>query len=124
MTNTRFEKDSMGEFEVPSNAYYGAQTARAVANFPVSGVRFPRPFIQALGAIKRAAAEANVEMGLLDSEAAALIYAAADEVISGKLDDQFVVDIYQTGSGTSTNMNTNEVISNRAIELSGGAHRL
>lgn len=120
MTNTRSEKDSMGEFEVPSDAYYGAQTARAVANFPVSGIRFPRPFIQALGAIKRAAAEVNVEMGLLDPETAALIYAASDEVISGKLDSQFVVDIYQTGSGTSTNMNTNEVLSNRAIELSGG----
>jgi fumarate hydratase class II len=120
MTNTRIEKDSMGEFAVPSDAYYGAQTARAVANFPVSGIRFPRPFIQALGAIKRAAAEVNVEMGLLDPKIAELIYSAADEVIAGKLDGQFVVDIYQTGSGTSTNMNTNEVISNRAIELSGG----
>lgn len=110
----------MGEFKVPADAYYGAQTARAVANFPVSGVRFPRPFIQALGAIKRAAAETNVEMRLLDPEIASLIYAAADEVILGKLDSQFVVDIYQTGSGTSTNMNTNEVISNRAIEISGG----
>ena len=120
MANTRIEKDSMGEFEVPSDAYYGAQTARAIANFPVSGVRFPRPFIRALGAIKRAAAEVNLEMGLLDPETAALIYAAADEVIGGRLDSQFVVDIYQTGSGTSTNMNTNEVISNRAIALSGG----
>ncbi len=120
MANTRTEKDSMGEFEVPSDAYYGAQTARAVANFPVSGVRFPRPFIRALGAIKRAAAEVNLEMGLLDPETAALIHAAADEVIEGRLDSQFVVDIYQTGSGTSTNMNTNEVISNRAIALSGG----
>ena len=110
----------MGEFEVPSNAYYGAQTARAVANFPVSGVSFSRPFIQALGAIKRAAAEVNTDMGLLDPEIAALITAAADEVIAGRLDSQFVVDIYQTGSGTSTNMNTNEVLSNRAIELSGG----
>jgi len=119
-TMTRIEKDSMGAFEVPAEAYYGAQTARAVANFPVSGVRFPRPFIQALGAIKRAAAETNADMGLLDSETAALIYAAADEVIAGTLDSQFVVDIYQTGSGTSTNMNTNEVISNRAIELGGG----
>lgn len=116
----RTEKDSMGEFEVPADAYYGAQTARAVANFPVSGVRFPRPFIQALGAIKRAAAETNAEMGLLDSGTAKLIYLAADEVIFGKLDSQFVVDIFQTGSGTSTNMNTNEVISNRAIEISGG----
>jgi len=117
---TRIEKDSMGEFEVPADAYYGAQTARAVANFPVSGVRFPRPFIQALGAIKRAAAETNAEMGLLDAETAKLIYAAADEVIAGSLDPQFVVDIFQTGSGTSSNMNTNEVISNRAIEMAGG----
>ena len=117
---TRTEKDSMGEFEVPADALYGAQTARAVANFPVSGVRFPRPFIQALGAIKRAAAETNAEMDLLDAEIAALIYSAADEVIAGDLDSQFVVDIFQTGSGTSTNMNTNEVISNRAIVLAGG----
>ncbi len=121
MTTTRIEKDSMGEFEVPADAYYGAQTARAVANFPISGVRFPRPFIQALGAIKRAAAETNAELGLLDLEIAALISAAADEVILGNLDSHFVVDIYQTGSGTSTNMNTNEVLSNRAIEISGGA---
>ncbi len=117
---TRTEKDSIGEFEVPADAYYGAQTARAVANFPVSGIRFPRPFIQAMGAIKRAASEVNAEMGLLDGEIAALIQAAADEVIAGKLDAQFVVDIYQTGSGTSTNMNTNEVLSNRAIEMAGG----
>ena len=110
----------MGEFEVPSDAYYGAQTARAVANFPVSGIHFSRPFIEALGAIKHAAAGVNVEMGLLDAETASGIYRAADEVIAGTLDDQFVVDIYQTGSGTSTNMNTNEVISNRAIEIMGG----
>ena len=120
MTITRTEKDSMGEFQVPADAYYGAQTARAVANFPVSGIHFPRPFIQALGAIKLACAEVNVEMGLLDIETAQGIYRAADEVIEGKLDAQFVVDIYQTGSGTSTNMNTNEVISNRAIEIMGG----
>ena len=120
MTNTRTEKDSMGDFEVPASAYYGAQTARAVANFPVSGIRFSRPFIQALGAIKRAAAEVNVEMGLLNASLAESITQAADEVIAGKLDDQFVVDVYQTGSGTSTNMNVNEVISNRAIEIVGG----
>ncbi len=120
MANTRTERDSMGEFQVPVDAYYGAQTARAVANFPVSGIRFPRPFIQALGAIKRAAAEVNVEMGLLEPELAEAIYQAADEVIAGRLDDQFAVDIYQTGSGTSTNMNTNEVLSNRAIEIKGG----
>lgn len=120
MENTRTERDSMGEFQVPSDAYYGAQTARAVANFPISGVPFPRPFIEALGAIKRAAAEVNLEMGLLDQHIAEAIFAAADDVISGKLDNQFVVDIYQTGSGTSTNMNTNEVISNRAIAQMGG----
>ena len=120
MTNTRTEKDSMGEFQVPSEAYYGAQTARAVANFPVSGIHFPRPFIQALGAIKYATAEVNVELGLLEPSIAAGIYKAADEVMAGALDAQFVVDIYQTGSGTSTNMNTNEVVSNRAIELMGG----
>lgn len=124
MTDTRTEKDSLGEFQVPANALYGAQTARAVENFPVSGVRFPRPFIQALGAIKRACAETNVEMGLLDQAVAEgipqAIYQAADEVIAGSLDAQFVVDIFQTGSGTSTNMNTNEVISNRAIQILGG----
>ncbi len=110
----------MGEFQVPAEAYYGAQTARAVANFPISGIGFSRPFIQALGAIKQAAAEVNVEMGLLDLEIAQGIYQAAEEVMNGSLDAQFVVDIYQTGSGTSTNMNTNEVISNRAIEVMGG----
>ncbi len=120
MTNTRTERDSMGEFQVPQDALYGAQTARAVANFPVSGVPFPRTFIQALGAIKRACAEVNVEMGLLAPDLSALIGQAADEVIDGTLDGQFVVDTYQTGSGTSTNMNTNEVISNRAIQLAGG----
>lgn len=120
MTQTRIEKDSMGEFAVPVDALYGAQTARAVDNFPVSGIRFPRSFIAALGAIKKAAAETNVEMGLLDENIAKAIYQAADEVFDGRLDSQFVVDIYQTGSGTSTNMNTNEVISNRAIQIMGG----
>ncbi len=120
MTNTRTERDSMGEFQVPQDALYGAQTARAVANFPVSGVPFPRTFIQALGAIKRACAEVNVEMGLLTPDLAELIGRAADEVIAGGLDAQFVVDVYQTGSGTSTNMNTNEVIANRAIQIAGG----
>lgn len=120
MANTRTERDSMGEFQVPGNAYYGAQTARAVANFPVSSVSFPRPFIEAIGAVKRAAAEVNLKMGLLDDRLAQAIIAATDDVIAGNLDDQFVVDIYQTGSGTSTNMNANEVISNRAIEQLGG----
>ena len=120
MTDTRIEKDSMGEFAVPSEALYGAQTARAVDNFPISGIYFSRPFIAALGAIKRAAAETNVEFGLLDEALAKPIYQAADEVIDGKWDSHFVVDIYQTGSGTSTNMNTNEVLSNRAIQIVGG----
>ncbi|MGO8671957.1 MAG: class II fumarate hydratase [Capsulimonadaceae bacterium] len=120
MTETRIEKDSMGEFAVPAEALYGAQTARAVANFPVSGVRFSRPFIAALGAIKHAAARTNVELGLLDPSRAEAITQAADEVIAGRWDSQFVVDIYQTGSGTSTNMNTNEVLSNRAIQILGG----
>ena len=120
MTNTRTEKDSMGDFQVPETAYYGAQTARAVANFPISGIHLPRPFIQAIGAIKRAAAEVNMEMGLLQAPLAEAITQAADEVIAGRLDDQFVVDVYQTGSGTSTNMNANEVISNRSIEILGG----
>ena len=120
MTDTRIEKDSMGEFAVPTSALYGAQTARAVDNFPISGIHFSRPFIAALGAIKRACAESNVEFGLLDETLAKPIYQAADEVIEGKWDSQFVVDIYQTGSGTSTNMNTNEVISNRAIQIVGG----
>jgi fumarate hydratase, class II len=120
MTDYRIEKDSMGEFEVPTNAYYGAQTARAVANFPISGLRFPRPLIEAMGAVKHAAAEVNFNVGLLDESRKAWIQQAASEVIEGKLDSQFVVDIYQTGSGTSSNMNANEVISNRAIEIAGG----
>jgi fumarate hydratase class II len=110
----------MGEFQVPSTAYYGAQTARAADNFPISGVRFPRPFISAMGAIKFAAADVNQSFGLLDEYRANAIRAAAQEVIDGNLDSQFVVDVYQTGSGTSTNMNTNEVIANRAIEILGG----
>ncbi|MCB0329333.1 MAG: class II fumarate hydratase, partial [Bdellovibrionales bacterium] len=116
----RIEKDSMGEMEVPDNALYGASTQRAVLNFPVSDLRFPRAFIAALGAIKRGAALANEELGLLDAEKTKAIVQAADEVRDGKLDDQFVVDIFQTGSGTSTNMNTNEVIANRAIQILGG----
>ena len=117
---TRVERDSMGEFEVPANAYYGANTMRAVVNFPISGLRFPRPFIRALGQIKRAAAEVNLELGLLDQKLADAIVTAAQEVADGRFDDHFVVDVFQTGSGTSTNMNANEVISNRAIEILGG----
>ena len=117
--NVRIERDSMGEFEVPADAYYGANTMRAVVNFPISDLRFPRSFIRALGQIKQAAAQVNVKLGLLNSKLADAIVEAAQEVIDGKLDDQFVVDIFQTGSGTSTNMNANEVISNRAIEMLG-----
>ncbi len=120
MSDTRIEKDSMGEMTVPSEAYWGAQTQRAVENFPISGYRFGRAFIRAMGLIKRAAAQTNHELGRLDANRMTLIVQAAEEVIAGKLDRHFVLDVYQTGSGTSSNMNTNEVISNRAIELSGG----
>ena len=120
MSDYRIEKDSMGEFKVPSNAYYGAQTARAFENFTISGVRFPRAFISALGAIKNACASVNLEEGDLEPRIAETIKQVTEEVVAGTLDDQFVLDIYQTGSGTSTNMNANEVISNRAIELLGG----
>jgi fumarate hydratase class II len=116
---TRIEKDSMGEMRVPLGAYYGAQTARAVGNFTVSGLRFPRAFIRALGLIKQNAALTNTELGWLSRELGAAIQVAAGEVAAGKLDDQFVVDVFQTGSGTSTNMNANEVIANRADELLG-----
>ncbi|PYT06969.1 MAG: class II fumarate hydratase [Acidobacteria bacterium] len=120
MPEFRVEKDSMGEMRVPADAYYGAQTQRALQNFPISGIRFPSRFIAALGMIKRAAARTNAELGLLDRKLAGGIEQAAGEVVEGKLDDQFVLDIFQTGSGTSTNMNANEVIANRAIEILGG----
>jgi fumarate hydratase class II len=110
----------MGEMEVPSDAYYGAQTARAVENFPISNLRFPRQFIRALGLIKKQAAAANAALGLLPENISRAIQQAAQEVVDGKLDEQFVVDIFQTGSGTSTNMNANEVIANRATEFLGG----
>jgi fumarate hydratase class II len=110
----------MGEMSVPAWAYWGAQTQRAVENFPVSGIRMPRAFIRSLGLIKRAAARVNRDLGKLDPKLATYIEQAANEVIEGKLDDHFVLDVFQTGSGTSTNMNANEVISNRAIELAGG----
>jgi len=116
----RREKDSMGEVEVPAGAYYGASTRRAVQNFPISGQRFPRRFIQALGLVKRAAAEVNHELGLLDRKTAGAVVRAAEEVADGKLDDHFPIDVYQTGSATSTNTNANEVIANRASELLGG----
>src|SRR5690242_5206482 len=115
---TRIEKDSMGEMTVPANALHGASTHRAVLNFPVSGYRFPRPFIRALGLIKWAAAKANQELGLLDASRAVAIAEAAEEIAEGKLDDHFRMYIFQTGSGTSTNTNANEVIANRAAQLS------
>ncbi len=118
---TRVERDSMGEMQVPANAYYGASTQRAVLNFPISDLRFPRRFIKALGQIKLSAAQVNAELGLLDEKLAKAIGDAAQEVVDGKLDGEFVLDIFQTGSGTSTNMNANEVIANRANELLGGA---
>ncbi len=120
MSDTRTERDSLGEVEVPAAAYYGAQTERAIQNFPVSGLRFPRRFIAALGMIKGEAAVANAELGIVDSELAGFIQKAAAEVAEGNHDADFPLDIFQTGSGTSTNMNANEVISNRAIELAGG----
>jgi fumarate hydratase class II len=116
---TRIERDFLGEMEVPAGAYYGAHTARAIRNFPISGLRFSRPFIRALGLIKQAAAEVNMDLGLLDRRIGGAVVRAAAEVIEGRLDDQFPIDIYQTGSGTSTNMNANEVIANRASELLG-----
>lgn len=121
MTDTyRMEKDSLGEMRVPNTALWGAQTQRAMENFPISNLRFPRSFIAALGTIKKAAAETNRDLGLLPESVARDVIAAADEVIAGKLDEHFVLDIFQTGSGTSSNMNANEVIANRAIQLQGG----
>lgn len=119
--STRIERDTMGELAVPVEAYYGVQTARAIENFPISSLRMPRSVIRAMGLIKRAAASVNHSLGLLDKKPAEAIMQAATEVVDGKLDAEFPVDIFQTGSGTSTNMNTNEVISNRATELLGGA---
>ncbi|MGZ9133293.1 MAG: class II fumarate hydratase [Nitrospira sp.] len=118
--STRIERDTMGELAVPVEAYYGVQTARAIENFPISSLRMPRAVIRAMGMIKRAAATVNHSLGLLDEKPAEAIKLAATEVVDGKLDTEFPVDIFQTGSGTSTNMNTNEVISNRATELLGG----
>jgi fumarate hydratase class II len=118
---TRIERDSMGEMRVPVHAYYGASTQRAALNFPISDLRFPRAFIRALGQIKQSAAQVNASLGKIDTHIADAIIQAAQEVIDGKLDEHFVLDIFQTGSGTSTNMNANEVIANRASELLGGS---
>ncbi len=120
MTRYRETKDSMGVVRVPENAYYGAQTQRAVDNFPISALTLPPEFINALAMIKKAAAEVNRDLGLLDQEMAAAIAQAAEEVIQGKQYDQFVVDVFQTGSGTSTNMNMNEVLACRANEILTG----
>ena len=116
----RKEKDSMGDMQIPDDAYYGAQTQRAVENFPISGITISKTMIQALGKIKRSAAIVNHELGLLDDDRKNAIIQAADEIIEGKLDSQFPIDIYQTGSGTSSNMNCNEILSNRASEIMGG----
>ncbi len=116
----RIESDTMGQVQVPSDRYYGAQTARSLDNFKIGGDRFPREMIRALGVLKKAASLTNMELGLLSEEKADLIARAADEVIDGKLDDHFPLVVWQTGSGTQTNMNANEVISNRAIEMAGG----
>ncbi|SEO73541.1 fumarase, class II [Halogranum amylolyticum] len=115
----RIERDSLGEMQVPADAYWGAQTQRAVENFPISGITFGRRFVRALGVVKKAAAQANRDLGLVEEEKADAIVEAADEVIAGEHDDQFPVDVFQTGSGTSSNMNANEVIANRAAELMG-----
>jgi fumarate hydratase class II len=116
----RTEQDSLGEMQVPADAYWGAQTQRAVDNFPISSITFGRRFVRALGVVKKAAAQANRDLDLVDDERAECIIEAADEVIAGEHDDQFPVDVFQTGSGTSSNMNANEVIANRATEIYGG----
>src|SRR5256884_6999673 len=119
MTDYRTERDFLGELKVPKDAYWGAQTQRVIENFPISGIRFGRRFIYALGLIKMAAAQSNMELGLLDNKIGKAIVQACQEVMDGKLDAQFPLDVFQTGSGTSTNMNANEVITNRANEILG-----
>lgn len=116
----RIETDTMGEVQVPADKYYGAQTARSLRHFKIGGDRFPREMIRALGILKKAAALTNAKLGILSSEKVGLIEQAANEVIEGKLDDHFPLVVWQTGSGTQTNMNANEVIANRAIEIAGG----
>jgi len=117
---TRLEKDSLGPKEVPFDAYYGVETARAVENFPISGIKPLPEFVRATVLVKKAAAEANASVGLLDQKIGRVIMAAADEILRGQLLDQFVVDVFQAGAGTSHNMNANEVLANRAIEILGG----
>ncbi len=122
--DTRIERDSLGPVQVPAGALYGAQTQRAVENFPISGRRMGRRFIEAMGMLKAAAAQTNVELGTLDPKIAAAIVEAANEVAEGKWDDEFPIDVYQTGSGTSTNMNTNEVVAERATQILEGEARV
>src|SRR5574337_183903 len=117
---TRLESDSMGAIEVPADRYWGAQTQRSLEHFKIGGERFPREMIRAIGLVKKACAMVNRELGLLDPEKARAVIRASDEVIAGVLDDHFPLVIWQTGSGTQTNMNANEVIGNRAIEILGG----
>ena len=117
---TRIERDSLGDVHVPADALYGAQTQRATQNFQISGLKPRQAFIWSMATIKRAAAEVNRDLGLLDAERAEAIRQAAQEVIEGKWNDQFVVDPIQAGAGTSHNMNTNEVIANRATQILGG----
>src|SRR5487761_1091040 len=116
----RVEKDFLGEVKVPAEAYYGVQTLRGVNNFPISGLKLPREFIRAQGIVKRSAAKANMKVGLLDKKRGEALVQAATEVIEGKLDSSFVIDVFQAGAGTSQNMNANEVIANRSIEILGG----
>ena len=118
---SRVEHDPLGEHTVPSDAYYGIQTVRATENFPISGLHAPADLVTATVLIKRAAARANVELGRLDARVGEAIIKSADEILNGALRDQFIVDIYQAGAGTSHNMNVNEVLANRASELLGGA---
>src|SRR5438034_11267855 len=120
MTATRTETDTFGAVEVPAEKYWGAQTQRSLRNFKIGWEKQPRPIVKALGVIKRAAAETNMALGKLDPKIGEAIVAAAQEVIDGKLDDHFPLAVWQTGSGTQSNMNANEVISNRAIEMLGG----
>ena len=119
MRTYRIERDALGEVRVPTTALYGAQTQRAVNNFPVSGIRLPGPFIHTLGLIKKAAAQANAALGLLETKRAQAIAQASDEVAHGIHDVHFPIDVFQTGSGTSSNMNANEVVAQRAMQLWG-----
>jgi len=116
----RIEQDTMGELEVPVDRYYGAQTARSLINFPIGREKMPVEVIHAFGVLKQAAAQTNTKLGILSVEQATLIAQAAAEVAAGKLDDHFPLVVWQTGSGTQSNMNANEVIANRAIEIAGG----